>query len=481
MNLNIGVVLLCLITCTAFGQERFGIAYSNYAPTNALHLHPSTLSNQKVFLDVNIVGLGIFVTNNYLYVPKSEFQFSDLLSRNPQLGDTAANRSSKLSKYGIVDAHVMGPAAALNWGDFGFGFHISSRSITNTNRMPADFANYLYDQPNVRVGYFGNSYQVEDARISHLSFSEIGLSGAYNWKKSGDRMISVGGTINYLVGHAGAVVKLSDVDFAISDSGLLHFKNGSMEVMHSNSGINQGYGVSTTLSGTYYIMTEHTDHLKNHVKQYGCKVPDYRFKASASLVDLGFVNFHSVNYRNVITALAEQNNLPITNIYVFQDFADKHASNIAGTVRKTNRIWLPKALALSADYQVKKHFFAGATYVHGMKPGSRQFGVERGKALNVNLRYERKHFEFALPITLYQFQQPQIGAMIRLSNNFVIGTDKLGTYLFNVDVYGADIFFNLKFGLFKNPECRVKSSRARKRILRNFFGGDKRDECPMLD
>ncbi|MCB0761579.1 MAG: hypothetical protein KDC12_08660, partial [Flavobacteriales bacterium] len=86
---------------------------------------------------------------------------------------------------------------------------------------------------------------------------------------------------------------------------------------------------------------------------------------------------------------------------------------------------------------------------------------QRGSQIAVTPRYERKRFEFALPVVLHEYRHPHIGAMIRL-NSIIIGTDNLGAYLLNTELYGADLYVSIKYTIFRSFGCKQKKPRNRK-------------------
>ena len=75
-------------------------------------------------------------------------------------------------------------------------------------------------------------------------------------------------------------------------------------------------------------------------------------------------------------------------------------------------------------------------------------------------RFETYWFEAALPISLYEYQYPQLGLSLRLGP-LSIGTDKLGHWIKQSDLYGADIYFHLKVPIRYNPKCKGRSKGVR--------------------
>ena len=71
-------------------------------------------------------------------------------------------------------------------------------------------------------------------------------------------------------------------------------------------------------------------------------------------------------------------------------------------------------------------------------------------------RFEDQWFEFALPISMFNYEEIRLGAMVRLAY-LTIGTDKLGTFLGVSNVTGADIYVALAYKFFKKPFCEKRT------------------------
>ena len=78
--------------------------------------------------------------------------------------------------------------------------------------------------------------------------------------------------------------------------------------------------------------------------------------------------------------------------------------------------------------------------------------------LAVSARYETKYLGVGVPVTLHNYTTPQIGLSFRLAN-LTIGSDNILPFFIKQDVNAADIYFSLKYTIFKSPACRDSKSR----------------------
>jgi hypothetical protein len=74
--------------------------------------------------------------------------------------------------------------------------------------------------------------------------------------------------------------------------------------------------------------------------------------------------------------------------------------------------------------------------------------VRRPAQIAVTPRYETDWFEAMLPLSLYEYRLPRIGAAVRLGF-LTIGTERLGTLFGVADINGMDVYASVKFNLRK--------------------------------
>lgn len=472
-------VLICILSAQA--QENLGIANSNYAGTDGVYINPSSIVDSKVFLDIRIVGASAFLHNNYIYLPKEDFYFPrDIGKAFPEPLDKYNGRN----KYGYMDVAAHLPAFTLSIGDHGFGFHADVRSITGAYNVPQSVAKFAYEGLNYNPqhltqfdekNFFGNS----------MSFAEFGLSYGFILKKFNRELVTVGITGKYLVGFMGAGFDVKEGSFQVLDDEDMVVSNFDGELGYA-SGWGSGKGVGVDIGFTYKRMMEDVTHYSPHTKAGGCKTADYKWKIGASLLDVGRVKFNRntthQTYSTASTYWANYDTTTVTDVNSTGDVISGQFVEGVDVVTKNHyNSWLPVAGSVQFDYNLGKNFYINSTLVQGIRfPG--MLTSMRPNLISVTPRYERKRFEVAMPVSLVHFQYPQFGLMLRL-NNLVIGTDRLSTYLFNWDVYGADIYFTLKVPIFKNPACNDRSRNERTSNKGTSKGGKRKkknsaNSCP---
>ena len=115
----------------------------------------------------------------------------------------------------------------------------------------------------------------------------------------------------------------------------------------------------------------------------------------------------------------------------------------------------PTAIHLQGDYNFENKLFLSAQYSYGFFR-TRNLGIRHPDIITFVPRFEDKWFEFALPISMFNYEEIRLGAMVRLAY-LTIGTDKLGTFLGVSNVTGADIYVALAYKFFKKPFCEKRT------------------------
>ncbi len=61
----------------SFSQDEFGLTHSNYAPSKTFLINPTNTLDNRVWLDVHLIGTGVFAYNDYVFLDKDEFSIQN--------------------------------------------------------------------------------------------------------------------------------------------------------------------------------------------------------------------------------------------------------------------------------------------------------------------------------------------------------------------------------------------------------------------
>jgi hypothetical protein len=179
---------------------------------------------------------------------------------------------------------------------------------------------------------------------------------------------------------------------------------------------------------------------------------DYNYKIGVSLLDVGFVNFKknaqlqtfndvskywvnidTLNFHNMNTVRRT-----LSNVF----YGDPEQSNVDNKIR----IFLPTAFSVQADYRFTKNWYAGAVWIQPVQLGKSY--IRRPAQVALIPRYESSHMEFALPLSLYDYRYPRVGASFRY-RFLTVGCDDILSLLGMTNFTGLDFYFSIKFNFRK--------------------------------
>jgi hypothetical protein len=316
--------------------------------------------------------------------------------------------------------------------------------------MSHELALLLYDEFHSPL-LFGHRFSSHPFTSAYASWFEVGGTYGRIYRETEHQLIKWAATGNILIAMNGYHFNQRKLDFTPVDSTTLivHSLDASLSHATGNSFFGlRGAGLSTTLGATYI---SHPDRGAFECNMGNDKIRKYNYRLGASLIDLGTIYFfNQAELLNVnTTADRVWNGIDTVKFGSFRELDTTLVTNVGGSIREKNFfVWLPLALSVQFDYQIRPNLFANASIVNRIHFTSNQ--IARGNQFNTSVRYERRRYEAALNFTLFEYKQPSLGLGLRY-RFFVIGTDRLLQTLGLSDVKAFDFFFGIKFQFCKKP------------------------------
>ena len=476
--------LLCtglISTLSLQAQENSGLAQSNYIPTNSVFLNPSSIVDSKAYLDVNVLSASTYLYSGPLYLNGNDFKITQIFGGGNMNVPEPTYQSGKRENNAYSDVMLQGPSFTLSLGRNSIGLYTGARFYTDVRDVPHQIVNFaLYG-----LDYgpqLGQRYAYENFQGHALAYGEVGLSFGRMVHRSDQNIFNVGGTVKYLRGLAHAGLRLQELDFESNTNGSqldLHRIKGSYAFTEFGETTGSGYGFD--LGFTYKRTIDPVKDYIPHSASHDCVYADYRFKAGISVLDIGAVNFKNATMRTITgdNISVNTDTLNSGDLESLDDglYDELEANGATVAPRSKYSVSLPTALSLQFDYNFGKNIFLGAHYVKGFVREN-SYGIERASLLSVVPRYETRTFEVSLPVTFQHFEQFAMGLAFRVGP-LVLGTDRLGPWLFRPDVNGMDLYAGLKLPLYKRPACRNGYSRLKQRKKRPRFNNAK--PCPSFN
>lgn len=469
-------ILLLVFSIQLKAQEMLGVTLGNYSGTTSTIINPAMMTNTHYFLDINLISTDIFANNNAAYIPGSDYSMWKAVNNKP-LPEYEPKNTNFLyydnhdTKDLAVNLRIMGPSAMFQYGDHAFGLSTGLRTFSSGNNVPWEmpvfgFESLKYEELyNIKFDDYNTDFQ---ANI----WGEIGFSYAYNIIKYFDNQLTLGVSVKYLMGFSATYVDVENIEYIVQNDSVINITNLDAKIGYSipiDYDNNDFPDAASKIKGTgfgfdigvVYVKRKNIDNNRwNKIceQQYN----DYKYRIGVSILDIGSINYKNNtqvhSFDNVNALWENYDDLSYDNLNqvigeisdVFYD--DPNASLSASSMK----IGLPTTLSIQADYHLNKNIYLGAVLFHPIRLNKHT--LRRPAQIAFTPRYETQFLEFALPISLYEYKQPRIGASVRLYF-LTIGTDRLGTWIGAGDLNGMDLYFSLKFGLNKG-KCRLKTSNA---------------------
>jgi hypothetical protein len=480
------LILFCSLFLETKPQEMLGVMNSNFSGVNGAVINPANTLASDQMININLLAGDFFVSSNYIYIHKKDYGLLKIFRVNimdprylymyeyPQFNYSDSLyyfdyfKNSK-PKNVYQNTRIIGPSLTVHKGKHAFSLITGLRTNTSVVKLSYDLANFIYRGMQF-MPQQNTTYTNEPMRFTALSWAEIGLGYAYNFHRGNDYEMNAGITVKALLGLGAMYGIINNVTYMIPNVDTLYVNsmNGTvgfsmplnaadntaaLDPLIKGTGIGFDFGVSILKLNHRSIGNRKSSSWLKGIQQ------NYLYKIGISMIDVGKINF------NKLVQVHEYNDVNNAAWYGLRTFAPTNLQQIlratsynflgdssASLSSKTRfGVWLPTAASLQFDYNFGNNLFVNATIVQGIRLG--QISVRRPTLLSVTPRYEARYFEVNLPVSFYDFRDPQIGLAIRIFN-LVIGTEKLGTFVNLTDVNGMDVYFSLGFNL--NPKGKAK-------------------------
>jgi hypothetical protein len=465
--------MLAVSSQVVLAQDRLGQSTGNYAGLNGVFLNPSSISNSKKYLDINIASGGFFFANNFIYVSKED----NYLDRKMNF----ARRAMKLEfpgfydedyffsdsydpepKMGYSDLRLTGPSVMYSYNGHAFAIQFSNRFIVSGQGIPYDVAKFAYERRHFPA--------LHETRFSHdrsfsagsASWAELGLTFAKSFDYNRDLKITAGISIKRLWGFHAILMVSDQLDYTFRNSDTIDVHNfsGQMAIALPLSFENSEFmGVKQLVQGRGFgfdagitIVKKHGNG-RNHHGTIRHVYEPYQFRFGISLLDIGSLHYarnaKSLLFDNAGGRWAGLDSLNLRSINKLIEEMATAIGNGSGMMNEENsfNLWLPSTLSMQFDYHLGKDFYIQALLMQSLRFSKNQ--LVRPSQLSLIPRFEKHLFEVAFPLTLFRYQDPGIGISVKLGY-ITLGTDKLGAFFGLSDLNGVDFYFSLSAGLCKN-------------------------------
>ena len=455
------VVVCCL---PATGQPLLGIANSNYAGVNGLHLNPSNIADARHGFYLNLAVANLNFSNNYLSL-QNKRQVADLFAGNE------------------LDFNPPPPNGKAKFMDAGGGLHLPSlvlrlshrhsialtgrfRTAVQLTRTSEELAQLLIFGPE------GNSVPSTALADQQLNldlngFGELGFSYARVVKDAGSHFFKAGFTLKKLYGAYAGALRLRTGNYTLQQDNEDHLLVMNDVSIRGGTALEQlendlpddwkawrrsGKGWGADLGFTYEYRPDYARYqYRKKGEQRSYNINKYKYRVGVSLTDLGGIRYEDPRSVQAYTIDRPQIAFHTSQFEAAVDddlhpWVDSTIALQPGEASHALRTGLPTAFNLSFDYHATGKIYLNLQWIQNVR-NAQTLGLRQPSLLAVTPRLEMRVLEIAFPLVIYHQYQPFAAGFSLRAGPLLIGSDNLLGLLGVTKIYGMSAYAGLAFTL----------------------------------
>lgn len=415
------LALLCGGCATASAQHYLGTATSNFNTADALYLNPALLAGTPQKLNVHLLSFNFAADNNFATVRSGSLIKKYLAGEDAggeEVFDIHGEKNfNLLAPY--AEVRLLGATYRIN-ARHTVGFHSRVRAVNQFHNFDRAVYQQVIDQ--TLLDDAGN-FQTSAERFNwntHV-WSELGLSyGGIAWSRNG-HTLKGGANLRYLGGIAYTNMRSDGLDVAYyADADSTRITNNSLyfssnlitaedqladgftrDYLNEYFNKSGGKGVGADVGFVYEFKPQKGAVLKTHRFDRRMGRNDYLLRFSAAITDIGGIGykFSSKTAHFTGTGSIRTSDLDTLNA-TYNDVKTYLASRgfDLDTGSDAQRVGLPTAVRLHADYNVRNHWYVSLSYI-GNFANRYRAGSAFYNTVTLTPRFDAPRFGAALPIT----------------------------------------------------------------------------------
>ena len=478
MPLKYKFFFFLLVSTPIFSQKFQGIAESNYAGTLGVFNNPANVVDTRQMVFINLAGVGIEFQNNYvrwdapysvgsMIINKVSSQYRNSTNNKIIVKDTYKKTNENVNNVAAyLNGAVIGPSIGLDikkW-KMGVAGGIRYRYLNSISNTDPSIGNSLV------LGAYSKDFVGKDIKNSSLYinsgfFNEIYGTMGLVIKNDAEQMVKVGATAKYIYSNSFGSIEASDFSYKLQNDPTnpslnelvladvkgslasasiyekLELQNFTTQMRSING---QGKGLGLDLGVVYEFRPDYRKFSRNrNGKNFtDPTINKYTYKISFSLIDIGFLKFSGPMVKlNSLDGKTQTINFGDIQKFkgIEQLIGDLESIFGLGPGQSSFSILMPASAVTSFDYKYSEKLYLNLTYRQYLLPSARR-GVIGHSGLYFTPRFEKKYFEFAIPVGLdNNFRNFNLGLSMRAAGLY-FGFDNL-TGIFNTfNPRGASLF-----------------------------------------
>lgn len=470
--------VLLFISLHTFSQFFQGLRNSPFGGVTNVSTNP-VIANGRFIADVNLIGFGFNVSNNYVGIDRKVFFNQDLFSDTAFQANHMKERVNGREKFAYIGMQAQLPLSFMcTWkkktNRHAFAFTSHFNSVTNVDNINEQLA---------RVSYYGVGFKAQellsfiDATIDDKSVSvknmewiDYGLTYSQTVFDNEPHLITVGGTFKLIQGIAAGYLHAKDLKYKWDDYDTLDIFQTEVDYKYSEGAISsKGYeadrideyirdlfsfknarpGFAVDLGVTYEWSPQ-----RKEKYQYQMDCEDwwrfdrnrYTLAAGFSVLDFGAVSFkkgqYSGNFRaDIDDWLVKDSKFPDG----LQSLDDTISARFQVIPDNKNyfTMWLPTRFNLFLDYHIWKGFGLNFTSIISPNMAPKRNMVHHTTTFTLTPKYDHSWFGAYIPFSVDVLGNVNLGTTLRFGP-LIVGTQDLLGLFAKKNVFNADFHMALK-------------------------------------
>ena len=439
------------VSFSAKAQRYMGIATGNWAGMSSVYLNPANIADNRDRLVIDLFNFNVGVDNNLgkLNTVGGLNRFVNGNSTNVNDVFTFSNKSN----FSLVapSAELRGPGFMLAINHkHSIGFSTRVRAMNQFNNFNQSLYRTITDANYTSSGNIDLVSQ--NFNWTGHVWAEAAVTYGVVLLEQGKHQIKAGITLRYLNGIGYLGLKGNNLDLHYTAGKDSVYANNtdiqySSNLLGTNSSLSNGIGQNNIFDqlvnsksgsgmggdiGVVYDYIENPeatsfemDGKKNVADQ---TINRYKLRISASVTDLGTINYNSNNNFTVnvkgngyLTGQGLINN--VKNYNDFRSYAAQQGFTV-DTGKSKNTLHMPTTLILSADYHAWRNVYVNATYFNNVV-NRNNYGNSFYNQITVTPRYDTRRYSVAVPITYSMLSESMKMGLGFRAYGFFVGSDDM--------------------------------------------------------
>lgn len=500
---------------TSQAQNMIGFTNTNYSGIYGIDFNPSSIADNRMIMDINLIALDFGFTNNYVGMDPAAFKgksaFGAVLAyrkdttafsnfENDQFQDMfLQTRTDDKDRSVTMATRVMLPLSFMWSFDEKQSFSITGefRMMTNIDGIGAPLADLLYSDFSDSV-LWNSSFTNKNASLQFMTWHEIGFGYARVLQDEGEHFWKIGARPKLELGLGSLYFFAEEMTYEPNNNDTVTILGSNVQYGHSTnfdfpngtgdqSAFRYNYseafahpGLGLDLGFTYEWRPNYSDYkydMDGETDLWMRSKTKYKLKAGFSITDIGWIKFNRAAgsgdfsggidhwyFRDIKLEDADPNTVD----YPMQALDDTLRSLF--TFRETSEVYrvnLPTAFRGDVDYQIWKDFYVNFQFVYAVQWKRNANKVHDLTYVALTPRWDYKWAGVMVPISYNQYKDFTVGACLRAGPLF-FGTSDMGSLFGKKStIYGTNFYFGAHVPLhFKEPKDRDKDKVS-----------DKKDKC----